>query len=755
MATRLYERATVKAVLAALLLAVLVACGGGTQPPAKGRLAGTVVVGSPLGGTALQPLVSTDSAELGSATVVDNTPLDPATIDFVPGELIVGFKEVAGVSAAAVVADTTMLEAAGVQMAMVRPFSAITAGLYRAPGLDKAETVALAEALRARPDVAYADLNRIYQPLAVPNDPGYTRQWHLPAIDMAGAWDVSTGSSDVVVGVLDTGILYSMTNASLRHPDLVGRVVQGYDFVTNLTTAADGDGRDADPYDPVASEQYHGSHVAGTIGAASNNGVGVTGVDWNAKILPVRVMGSGGGAWGDIIDGLLWASGSSVDEVPTNANPADVINLSLGGSGACDESFQALLDFVSIDTIVVVAAGNSNANASDFAPAGCAGVITVGATDVADERSWFSNYGSRIDVMAPGGDISEDLDDDGFPDGVLSLGYTSTFNYSYLQGTSMAAPHVAGVVALMKAIDPTVDTATALAALRASATPLSDAACNGYGPDSGPSLTSLDCGAGLINAALALSYIEAGEIPNQPGALLRFAPSALEFGATTTRIDFSVTNISGSTLDWSLTNYLPATDNPGTIDAAAFIVPTGSPNVGTLLDGESVNTAIVIDRDELSADGNYQIRLIFDIDGGVDEELLLMRFTKTSTVTPTLSGPMLVAAYIEDEFGNILTSGYQSSSGVISSFDFEVEPGQNLLAAWADKNDNAVVDDGDLFGVYPSLLDVARGVRLSGLIVPVDPFFGNSPDAHSWVIKDLQRLSREASGVPALPLEGR
>ncbi|HLU82696.1 MAG TPA: S8 family peptidase [Trueperaceae bacterium] len=727
----------VRLAVAFTVLVVLIACGGGNQPPARGSLAGTVVVGSQSAGVPLNARPSAGS-RLDAAVVAS----DADTLDFVPGELIVGYRQVASSDVVGSFTAPAVLDLGGVRLHLVRSTPVLASGLYRAAGLSKVETLALALELAGRPEVAYAEPNYIFQPLAVPNDPLYGRQWHYDRIDMESAWDITTGSSSVVVAVLDSGILYRSSDDTKQHPDFEDRIVPGYDFITDADFAMDGDGRDADPFDSVSFEGYHGSHVAGTIGAATDNGLGVSGVDWQAKILPVRVLGDGGGTLADIRDGLVWAAGYGVPGVPVNTNAADVVNMSLGGSSVCSAGWQSAIDFVSEDVIVVVAAGNANVNASSFSPAGCAGVITVGSTDRADERSWFSNYGSRIDVMAPGGDLDEDLDSDGFPDGVFSTGFndnSGTFTYTNQQGTSMAAPHVAGIIALMKSIRPDLDSETALAALRASATPLDDAACDGFGASR--TLTSIDCGAGLIDAFKAITYIDQGEIPDPVGATLRFTPTALEFGASTTRMDFQLTNISDDTLDWELNFYQEAGDNPGEMLEGAFVIPDDSPNSGTLAPGASVSTAIVIDRSQLSAAGNYQIHLVFEIDGGVDEELLLMRFTKISVTKPSLSGPMLVAAYVEDEFGDLITSGFQSSDNVINNFDFDVAAGPNLLAGWSDKNDNGTIDTGDLFGYYDKVITVGPGQRLTGLILRLDPVFSSS-NLPAALSEQLERSAR-------------
>ena len=286
-------------------------------------------------------------------------------------------------------------DAAGVQLTYEREMSGDAYVMSLPERLPLAEVQAIADSLSALPEVEYAEPDAIMVPMLTPNDPQYGSQWHYFApgaghygINAPAAWDITTGSPSIVVAVIDTGI----TN----HADLSGRTVPGYDFIADAWTANDGGGRDNDPSDPgdwtvadvcysgwtAKPSSWHGTHTAGTIGAASNNGVGVAGVNWNSKILPVRVLGRCGGYISDIADGMRWAAGLAVSGVPANANPAKVLNLSLGGSGACDATYQnAVNAIVAAGTTIVVSAGNSTADAINFRPGNCSGVITVAATN--------------------------------------------------------------------------------------------------------------------------------------------------------------------------------------------------------------------------------------------------------------------------------------------------------------------------------------------------------------------------------------
>lgn len=308
--------------------------------------------------------------------------------------------------------------------------------------LDRAEAEQLMRAIAADPAVEYVEVDQILHPAWTPNDPSLSTQWGFVGtygIKAQQAWDLARGAG-TVIGIIDTG--------STSHPDLNGNTLAGYDFITNTTVAGDGGGRDADASDPGDyttgyNSSWHGTHVAGTAAALTNNGVGGAGTAPEAKLVHARVLGRGGGATSDIADAVIWASGGTVSGVPANANPAEVINLSLGGSGTCGTTMQnAINGAVSRGTTVVIAAGNSNANTSGFTPANCANVIAVASITNTGARSSFSNYGALIDIAAPGSSIYSTLNA-----GTTTPGAASYASYN---GTSMAAPHVAGVVALMQ-----------------------------------------------------------------------------------------------------------------------------------------------------------------------------------------------------------------------------------------------------------------------------------------------------------------
>jgi serine protease len=451
--------------------------------------AGLVLLMAACGG-APNANVETDTGRIETVTQGSSANLPR----FVEGEVIVKFRDGS--------ASLTSLSLSGFKLQSTRELGggeqlmSVTdeLGLNRLTTQGARSTLDVVEALKARGDVEFAQPNYLYYPAATPNDTYYNLQWHYPKINLPSAWDLTTGSSSVLVAVLDTG--------KTAHPDLNSQFVGGYDFVSSSSNARDGNGRDSDATDPGDSQQsYHGTHVAGTIAARTNNGSGVAGVCWNCRVVPVRVLGYSGGSTADIADGIRWASGASVTGVPANPNPAKVINMSLGGDlgagntcATADAVTQnAINTAVSRGTTVVVAAGNSNADTSRFTPASCNNTVTVAATDTRNYRAPYSNYGPAVDVAAPGGDTSIDRNGDGYVDGVLStLRNSSGYIYSFYQGTSMATPHVAGVVGLMLSRSPSLTPSNVLTRLKNSATPLSSTACSG------------GCGSGLIDARKAI-----------------------------------------------------------------------------------------------------------------------------------------------------------------------------------------------------------------------------------------------------------
>jgi serine protease len=368
--------------------------------------------------------------------------------------------------------------------------------------VESAQAVMIAFA--KNPGVAYVEPDRRMSAVLSPNDTSYSSQWDLfeatGGQNQPSAWDLSTGAG-INVAVIDTGIA--------PHSDLAGQTVGGYDFISTSADARDGGGRDSNPNDEgdwfnstecgtgyASNSSWHGTHVAGTIAALTNNAKGVAGVAFGSKVVPVRVLGRCGGSTSDIVDAIVWSSGGSVSGVPANANAARVINMSLGGSGSCG-SFQAAINTARNNgTVVVVAAGNSNANVSGFSPANCTGIISVAATDRQGNRASYSNYGTGITVSAPGGETATQAN------GILSTLNNGTTTqgaegYAYYQGTSMAAPHVAGLAAQVLALNGGLSPDQVRNFITGSARAL-------------PGTCSGGCGAGIINALATLQAVGGG-----------------------------------------------------------------------------------------------------------------------------------------------------------------------------------------------------------------------------------------------------
>jgi serine protease len=378
---------------------------------------------------------------------------------------------------------------------------------------------AQAAVLAAHPDVEYAVPDRRMKPLRTANDEFINAQTYLAGdgagISVGGAWDVTTGSAQTVVAVIDSGYR--------PHADLAGRLLPGYDFVSDPDVANDGDGRDADPSDPgdwidasdligafsgdgctERNSSWHGTAVAGVIAANANNHAWTAGIDWSARILPVRVLGKCGGSLSDTVDGIAWAAGLAVPGVPANPTPAAIVNLSLGDHGACSAPEQSVIAAAlahGVTRAIVVAAGNDSQDVANDTPASCAGVIAVAATTSRGKLASYSNFGAGITVSAPGGDYNGHS---GGPDGIIALSNQGTTapaadGIAIENGTSFSAPVVAGVVSLMLAVAPQLTAQQVRSLIATSVKPFP------AGSDCDPTL----CGPGIIDATAAVKAAQA------------------------------------------------------------------------------------------------------------------------------------------------------------------------------------------------------------------------------------------------------
>ncbi|TDP72933.1 S8 family peptidase [Roseateles toxinivorans] len=436
------------------------------------------------------------------------------------------------------------------------------------------DAVALVKRLSQDAEVEWVAVDQRRKHYAVPNDPLFetvpagnggpvSGQWYLKApdaggatreggniassINALGAWERTTGSASIVVAVLDSGVRYD-------HPDLAGKLLPGYDMIEQTLVSNDGDGRDSDANDAgdwltstekaandfykdceVENSSWHGTQVAGLIGAATNNNVGMAGVSWGSKILPVRVLGKCGGYDSDIVAGMQWAAGIAVPGVPANPNPARVLNMSLGGVGTCQGSGtpalyrEAITAITAKGAVVVVAAGNSTGHAINL-PANCPGVVGVVALRHIGTKVGFSDIGPEVTIAAPGGNCVNIGPGDAcmypmlstFNAGTTAPGasnYTDSFRAAV--GTSFSAPLVSGTIALMLSQKPSLAPAEVISLLKSTARafPSSGAANNADGepikqcvaPNGIDQLecycTTTTCGAGMLDASAAVAAV--------------------------------------------------------------------------------------------------------------------------------------------------------------------------------------------------------------------------------------------------------
>ena len=492
---------------------------------------------------------------------------------------------------------------------------------------------ALALRLSQEADVEYAVVDQRRRRLAVvPNDPLYlpafpppggpaVGQWYLKppdslfvsAIDAPAAWAVTQGSASIVVAVLDTGVRFD--HEDLKRVGEGGNLLPGYDFVTDVATANDGDGRDADPSDPgdgvtsaeltqpggpfngcepsPSNSSWHGTEVSGLIGAITDNALGMAGVGRNVRVLPVRVLGKCGGFDSDITAAMRWAAGLHVDGVPDNPNPARVINLSLGGTGACNAVYtDAVAEVGAVGTLVVASAGNTAGHGVN-SPANCPGVVGVAALRHAGTKVGFSDLGPEIALSAPGGNcvnlsgtclypiLTTSNAGTSLPVAHAAGGSTYTTGSNASLGTSFSAPLVAGTAALMLSVQPSLSPTDLRNLLRASARPFPTLGgepdtpqCTAPRVDANGApvdqlqcyCTTTTCGAGMLDAGAAVRAALAvqARIEVAPSPALAGSPVTLDARSSLVGAGRSIAGYRWTLLDGGaiVGGFSGATDGP-------------------------------------------------------------------------------------------------------------------------------------------------------------------------------------------------
>jgi serine protease len=526
-------------------------------------------------------------------------------------------------------------------------------------------------------DIGSVSVNRIVEAQATPTDPGYLRQrWHYEAARLPAAWDLTTGSANVTVAVVDSG-------AFRNHPDLEAKFVDGYDMVD----------LDANFSDPGGASGYHGTHVLGTVGAIASNGRGGAGVAWGSNLMPLRALEGRSGTMYDILQAVRYAAGLPNDSGLTPARPADIINLSLGARGECTaEEADVYSAVIGAGVTVVAAAGNSSSNV-DFTPAVCPGVIGVIATGPGNRLAAYSNFGAPFDLAAPGGDTRVDADADGFLDGVFSTiatgaGASALPGYAAHEGTSMAAPHVAGILALMKSVRPTLTPLEIQQMLDA-----------GQLTDDLGAFGSDELGVGAINAFKAVRAASGVfNVPPRVGV----SPGVVDFGNNSSEKSFNIRNAGSGAL--SITNVESTvpwlTVAPTATDASGLGTYRATASNADLPRGAH-HGAIEIE----SSVGPYTLPVT----------IIKLTFNIASKVG-------VVHVHINDAAtGALVRSQTVSGSAERSSFLLhDLAVGTYTLTVGTDFNhDGNLCDTGEICGAYP-ITSFAQPINFDGVAIGLD-----------------------------------
>lgn len=630
-------------------------------------------------------------------------------------------------------------KAAGTSLA----YASLGNGVLPAASRDTLETIAQAKAMSKSGLFAYAFPNlRLRATQALPlvgtlpsNDRDYASQrWHYDMISLPLAMQTLAALSPQptqrpVVAVVDTGIVSD-------HDDLAGNIVGGYDFVASASTSGDGNGIDANPDDSsraATNPSFHGSHVAGTVGAQGFNGIGGLGVAPMAQIMPLRVLGEGGtGSFYDIMQGVMFAARLPNDSGTLPPRRADVINLSLGGGGACPAQIAQIFAEVRAQGSVIVAASGNESSESALTPVGvpanCPGVLAVGAVDAQRGRAFYSNGGPELAVVAPGGDVRRSTTGNGAPDGVYSTiaafqGGVRRPSYTHLMGTSMATPHVAGMVALMRWVNPGLTVAAIESLIRGGS----------ISEDLGAAGRDNLFGSGLLNAKRAVDAAVAtlgggGTPPVTSPGQVEATPLDISLGATRSEAELLLQRVGETTetVTSVRSGAAAVVITASSVDASGLGVYRVSANRAALTEGQVAFVPVVI---------TTSTPRTITVSVGVE---------RRSTARSGSFGPIYVLALNGDsgELESVAQATSISPVGGRYAYSLRVNsvpgrpaPQRIYVIAGSDlDNDQAICNSGEACGAYPFLNSRLEAVEpraavVSGVDFDVSPFGGINPSA--------------------------
>ncbi len=543
------------------------------------------------------------------------------------------------------------------------------------------DTLAMIKRLRADRNVIFAEPNYIVHAAKTPDDEYFSKQWHYQAINLPQAWDIEDGwSNETIVAVLDTGILSG-------HPDLVNKLEPGYDMILDPELAGDGDGRDPDPEDPGQSG-FHGTHVAGTVAAATNNGQGVAGVSWGARIMPVRVI-SYEGTFFDVAQGILFAAGLDNYSGAIPLRPAQVINMSLGSS-IPSEFVRSAVQKARNEGLVVVAAAGNEVSWLPHYPAAQDNVISVSAIDLNDRLANFSNYGLTIDATAPGIDVFSTIGDQ-------SSGAVQ-YTYSYAQGTSMSSPHVAGVAALMKSAYPAL-TPSEFDSLLISGAITDDLGATGHDPF---------FGFGSINAYKAVTEAKALADGAPTPVAVDVSTRELRFGTLIDELELRVFNANPDAVQGRLKVFQLTSDTPWLNIAAGEVDDNG---LGTYI--------LSVEREGL-ADGTYATRVTVESNANKFTVQLSMIVSTTPPVPDAGFHYVLLESVTDDGMEFVDQFEVEAYNGQYEYRFENVQPGKYRIYAGTDSNNDAsICDAGESCGAFGTI-DTPETIVVEGDMQDLD-----------------------------------